>query len=494
MRGGEGTHGTRLADNSIRGHHKDVEWARGGTSLPDKEGRAVDRRQFLAWGLGFGALSVLASTLLGSPVSVAESLAPSRRGVPVRPDAPLLVVAPHPDDEVLGPGAFWHGELLKGLPVHVAVMTLGDGFLQAAREVTRQAAPRPEDYLALGERRRKESLAAGRILGLSADHYSFFGFPDGGTSSMVWGEWATAFKSPLTQAQWVPYENAARPGLPYRGQVEYLALEDLMARLRPGTLVIPHPLDTHPDHWSSHVYATLALEAQRLKGSPWAQEAVVLTYLVHSDGWPFPLGDNPTVPLRPPATLEGFPTAWVDHPITQAVRRLKRQAITAFQSQMGLEPDHMLAFDRPNEFFGLLSPRTVREGERATMALPVMPRHPGISSLSLHVFPAEKRLRLTFNLPTPQKTAIKLRLFRLDPAGGLRVPDTVRITREGGSLERSGQNRKNLRISWQDREVSVVLPGSLWEGPSPSWLLGGGVFGGGRTLSRIPFSLFRFIS
>ncbi|MCP5425562.1 MAG: PIG-L family deacetylase [Gammaproteobacteria bacterium] len=71
-------------------------------------------------------------------------------------EGPALVLAPHPDDEVLGCAGAIMRHLEAGDPVRVIVLTDGGGWLAAAD------APRRAAYIA---RRREESRAAARILG-----------------------------------------------------------------------------------------------------------------------------------------------------------------------------------------------------------------------------------------------------------------------------------------------------------------------------------------
>jgi len=79
----------------------------------------------------------------------------------------VLVVAPHADDDVCGPGGTACLHALQGDPVHVVIAY--DGV--AGNPEGRYA---PEE---LRELRRAEARAGGRVLGLES--YEFFGFPEG---------------------------------------------------------------------------------------------------------------------------------------------------------------------------------------------------------------------------------------------------------------------------------------------------------------------------
>ena len=127
----------------------------------------------------------------------------------------LLVVAPHPDDEVLGCGGLIAAAAARGVPVHVVLATDGGAsHPQAPR--ARLAALRLREMRAALRR-----LGGARLLALR--------LPDGAS----------------TQA----------PGLG-RGVA---ALRALLRRLRPRAVVAPSRQDTHPDHRTARAMAAAAM-------------------------------------------------------------------------------------------------------------------------------------------------------------------------------------------------------------------------------------------
>ena len=83
--------------------------------------------------------------------------------------APLLVLAPHPDDETLGCGGLIAIACATGQDVFVLVLTDGTG-----------SHPRSAAYPAskLADLRQQESRRAAAALGLHADRVAFLGLPD----------------------------------------------------------------------------------------------------------------------------------------------------------------------------------------------------------------------------------------------------------------------------------------------------------------------------
>ena len=132
----------------------------------------------------------------------------------------MLLLAPHADDEVIGPGgvALLHRDL--GDPVHVVILTDG-------------AQGGDDPAAVLRERRRQESRAAAELLG--AESIEFCGFPDG------------------TRAR----EEDLGVVVP--------TLAALLDRLKPDVVYAPHPDETHADHHVTALALERALQSTRAR-------------------------------------------------------------------------------------------------------------------------------------------------------------------------------------------------------------------------------------
>jgi len=93
------------------------------------------------------------------------------RAEPLRlPPGPLLVIAPHPDDETLGCGGLIMRERQTGRRVHIAFLTDGSHSHPGHPTLTPTA---------LAKLRRAEAIAAADCLGVPADNLTFIDLPDG---------------------------------------------------------------------------------------------------------------------------------------------------------------------------------------------------------------------------------------------------------------------------------------------------------------------------
>lgn len=181
---------------------------------------------------------------LHSAVVDLERYAPPR-SLERPPGDRLLVLAPHPDDESIGCG----GSLCKcadaGVPVHVVVLTDGSQGDPRLRDLAPDDPARRLGESRLVERRRSETEAALRVLGI--DRVTFLGLPDGALREHA-GEAAGHLAAILDD--W-----------------------------RPDTVLLPFVTDRHADHFAANLCLMQAVE--RCQGA-WPERLECLGYEVWS--------------------------------------------------------------------------------------------------------------------------------------------------------------------------------------------------------------------
>lgn len=213
------------------------------------------------------------------------------------PPGPVLVLAPHPDDESLGCGGLIAQACRADRAVHVAVLTDG------SRSHPGSVAYPPRRLAAV---RRAEVLRAVGRLGLPARALTWLGEPDGA---------------------------APHDGPRFLRIVR--KLRALMRRLRVRTILSAWLLDPHGDHGSAH---KLAGAAARRLGARHVAFPV----------WFWTLPDRATV--HPPPPGRGFRLKIVPQ------RARKRRAIAAHRSQLGgVVRDDPSGFTMPLAFLALFT-------------------------------------------------------------------------------------------------------------------------------------------
>lgn len=287
----------------------------------------------------------------------------------------LLVVAPHPDDEVLGAGGLVQRVLARGGSVDVLLVTAGDGYPDAVRGETGRPAPVPADYVAYGARRIAEARAALDALdgadGPGRLRATVLGFPDGALPGLRAEHWpaASPARSPTTGATSPPYRAlVADPSMPYAGEALLDAMTRVVREVRPTLVALPDPLDAHGDHATAGRFALAALTEAR-------SDARVVAFLVHWPSWPpgwdaaaidpAAVGDGLDLPADLPP--RGGAAALV---LSPAEVDVKREALARHATQQRQMAVYLDAFVRAREPYTLLGPGDVASARAALRAAP----------------------------------------------------------------------------------------------------------------------------
>ncbi len=265
----------------------------------------------------------------------------------------LLVIAPHPDDETLGAGGLIQRVVERGGSARVVLMTAGDGYVEGVIQETGRPRPRPEAYIAYGERRLGEARAAVRRLAGPAGRVQVLGFPDGGLEPLLAAHWQRrhAERSFTTRLFQPSYPEARDRRLAYDGADLLHELVALLREAQPTIVALPDPLDRHPDHRATGLFALLAVDEWLRAGAPGPQ---LLAYLVHWPAWP-PGWDRPPSPDDARARLDLPPTlpARGAGPVTLALDdhevQRKQAALARHATQQEAMPFFLAAFVRRTE-------------------------------------------------------------------------------------------------------------------------------------------------
>ncbi|MEH1907069.1 PIG-L deacetylase family protein [Nostoc sp.] len=216
--------------------------------------------------------------------------------------SPVLIVAPHPDDETLGCGGAI--ALLRSLNCHVQVLVISDGTLSH---------PRSQKYPAdrLKALRETETLSALKLLGVEVNHVTFLRMQDGSIPTQ--------------------YESAVGSCCAY------------ITEIAPQIIFLPWRYDPHADHRATWKLIHAVLDDLRL--SP---------RLIEYPIWDWDSDQRGSLP----ASVEV--TTWRLNIST--VVELKQQAIAAYRSQISdlidddpegfrLTPEMLANFTRPWEVY-----------------------------------------------------------------------------------------------------------------------------------------------
>ena len=213
---------------------------------------------------------------------------------------PVLVIAPHPDDEALGCGGLIALKRAAGVPVRVVFLTDGSSAWRP------EPAPSPEEFV---KRREQEARASAAILGIRESDGHFFGLADGRLGDAAQRGAATS------------------------------RLCELLKTCCPGEVFTPHRRDRHPDHEAAWKITCAAI-----------RDAGVCVDLIQYPIWM--MWSAPLFLSLTPGQLAGATCLCVE-----PVRARKRRAIAAYRSQLAPLPEGFLPqFLGSHELFFRTSP------------------------------------------------------------------------------------------------------------------------------------------
>ncbi len=258
----------------------------------------------------------------------------------------VLIVAPHPDDETLGPGLLAKQAIKTGAKVRVVIVTEGDAGTNAAKAESLKLNLSPADYLELGKTRHLESLAA--MKGLGVTDLLFMGYADGSTNSLWRANWDDDNpRKALNGATSVPYDFAYCFGDVYSGNSLAKNLSTVVTEFNPTVIFYPTPEDLHHDHWAVNAFTQYVLAENDMKPREY-------TYLVHRGVlWPSPPLYRPRDDLQPPSGLAEIEASWIRYKVDEGAEADKLTAVNKYRSQTRVNGVWLRSFIRTNELFAL---------------------------------------------------------------------------------------------------------------------------------------------
>jgi LmbE family N-acetylglucosaminyl deacetylase len=195
----------------------------------------------------------------------------------------VLVIAPHPDDEVIGCAGIILQALKQHRRVGVVVITSGDGFPAIAAVVGKKDknAVGPDDFLKAGALRQGHSVQAMARLGLPKDELFFLGYPDSGLEKIYTMNGSATFRQMFTRKSetygvTVPDYHSIRHGkpAPYLKASVVGDIAEIIRERQPKEIYVTHEADTHGDHRAAFWYVRDAVQAANFQGD-------FFTYVVH---------------------------------------------------------------------------------------------------------------------------------------------------------------------------------------------------------------------
>jgi len=414
-----------------------------------------------------------------SPVEVGKNL--SLPEVVFSSEDRILILAPHPDDEVLGCGGVIEKAVEMKLPLRIVFFTYGDNNQWSFLVYRKHPVLRPKAARGMGLVRHDEAIAAARTLGVPPEQLTFLGYPDFRTLNIWYAHWGDRppSRSMLTEVKAVPYANAFRPGAPYKGEEVLQDLKTIFREFKPTKIFVSHPGDHHPDHRSFYLFTQVALWDLEKEMKP-----TVYTYLIHYKHWPKPRGYHPAGSLEPPQPFkEKIP--WQTLSLKPEEIERKHTAIKKHRSQYNYSAKYLLSFIRSNELFGdfpviMLKPKTssvlvsserkedlveipeeLTDEERASFV--------GIEKQSILL--EDNNLVLSINLSRPLGKAVGVSVYVLGYRKDQAFAEMPKLHVKFGAIEHRVFDRGRrlpidvIKMDRRRKEITIRIPLALLKNP-----------------------------
>jgi len=301
----------------------------------------------------------------------------------LKDDDRILILVPHPDDDILSTAGTIQQALEKGLPIKVVFFTTGDynetSFALYRKEITLDST----EALRIGATRREEALAAQGMLGVKPEQVIFLGYPDGGSLEIFekhWGE-SMPYQALLSNQKSVPYTFAQSFSAPFRGESILTDIKQVVRDFQPTKIITSHPGDMHPDHQTLPLFLQVALWELENEIKP-----DVYHFITHYGRWPQPRGYQPEQPLEPPAQYD-VDNRWRILPITSEQREKKLQALQAHKTQWGSGQPYLESVVRANELFDVIDEISISPGEEVQ----ILPAETAFQGEALHIHPESEQ-------------------------------------------------------------------------------------------------------
>ncbi|SRR6266542_3407854 len=280
-----------------------------------------------------------------------------RQTLSITADTRLLIVAPHPDDEVLAAGGVIQRVRSVNGVLRIVYLTDGEGYREGVQAEEHKAVPKPSDYREYGLERKDEARHALRTLGIGSDALTFLGFPNEGLSRLMtvyWSERRAAYRSPYTRRDRPLKSETIDADTKFRGEDLTQELAAIIGEFKPTMILVSRREDQHVDHCAAWFFVADAM-GDVFRVEP-GFDADLITYIIHYYSWPFET-DPPR--LDPPPDLSSGVSGWLTVPLTTREMETKRRALRQYKTQMRVMDWFLEGFVRRSEIFSRPATRHV---------------------------------------------------------------------------------------------------------------------------------------
>lgn len=174
----------------------------------------------------------------------------------------VLIVAPHPDDEILACAGVIQKCILNKSSVYVLYITDGENNKLSLLYSKNLLKPSTSNrFVLLGEIRKQESANACKILNLKKENLIFLDYPDGGIYRIFLKHWGkeAPYVDDTTGSYCLEKGEGITPLAPYKGESILSDIEKVLLKVKPTKIFLPTAFDDNSDHLATYLFCEVAL-------------------------------------------------------------------------------------------------------------------------------------------------------------------------------------------------------------------------------------------
>jgi LmbE family N-acetylglucosaminyl deacetylase len=422
------------------------------------------------------------TTILAQSITLHDTITLEQSQISLTKEDRIMILAPHPDDEIIACAGIIQRAKSMQLPVQVVYLTYGDNNEWAFLVSRKHLVVMPQAVRNMGLLRHNEGVAACKSLGLNSSDLFFLGYPDFATMGIWHKRWDNRppIKSMLTRASSVPYSNAFRPGAPYKGEEIVKDLQTCIKNFRPTKIFVSHPGDHSGDHMALYLFSQIAIWNLEKELRP-----QVYPYIVHFVDWPKPQGFRPHDTLTPPALFKNQ-ISWQSFILTPQETQKKLDALKLYNGQFISSANYLMSFIKSNELFGDFPPIKLHQEKSAESAavyadkdiIQQIPDELTSEERSAFIGFEERTVRLennnlviTINLSRPLGKTVGLSVYAFGYRHDKDFEKMPKIQISVGTMTRKVYDRgikiprPDIKVTRQFKTVTLTIPLKMLDNP-----------------------------
>ena len=255
----------------------------------------------------------------------------------------ILILSPHPDDELLSSAGFIQKGKELNIPIKIVFITNGEGFIITFKFENPFKKINPENLIKFGEKRQQEAIVALNFLEIKKEDIYFLSFPDSHIKDLYYQNFKKEKQSKHTKLKETNYPLSYKKNVPYKGKELEKELSSIIKEFNPTKIFYPTTKDRHNDHRFTGMFLEKIITNENLKIETYS-------YLIHYFTYPMLQNLIPKNFIFPPKTFLKN-REWININLSEKEVIAKKRALSKYITQRRATFLFFRSFEKSNELF-----------------------------------------------------------------------------------------------------------------------------------------------